>query len=271
MLNNYSRKLLARIVASSHGADLLSATSHAPWSTGLLSLNHALFSTTTRVAQADGPSTPKPTQDGQEKKIYGSILLERLPVVAPPRPQWFLDYEEWQMKDREQGEDYKFYTGEFERLRTGGDVQLVGDMEGDPTTHKDTIEAAENGDITSPWRRLDTRIFFLCKLRQGNTGADGAQEWTFPAVQHRDGETIRQTAERALEATVDTERVKVYVLGNQPACHFETDDALIFYFRYVCVEGFVYCGRIVIGHLLSCAPPSSSSSSLPWQGTNCQG
>ncbi len=231
MLNNYSRKLLARIVASSHckhAADLLSATQ----ARCLLPFNHALATPSTINTPNYPFSTSQSSQPSAEKKIYGSILLERLPVVAPPRPQWFVEYRQWQMQDKQEDGHHKEFSGEFERLRTGGDVQLVGDMEGDPTTHKDMIEAAENDNLMSPWRRLDRRIFFLCKLRSGSAGADGSSAWTFPAVEHSSGETIRQTAERALNMTVDRERVKVYVLGNSPACHWETEDALIFYFRY---------------------------------------
>lgn len=218
-INQLSRRLLAQIVASSQRAllrcDGAAARTCVP-------CTH-LSTSTSYLQQSETPETKQSTHPSG-KKVLGSILLERLPIVAPPVPQWYKDYEEWQFKDREPY--FRHYTGEFEQLRSGTEPILGEDLQGDPATHQAEIEAAENDDLTSPWRRLDTRIFFLCKLRD-------REEWTFPGVEHQHGETIRQTAERALHSAIDTSAVQVYVLGNQPACHWETDDALIFYFKYV--------------------------------------
>lgn len=231
MINQLSRKLLAQIVASSQRA--LLRGDGAASTCGWLPSAYAQLSTTASLLQQSEPPDQSQSTQPSGKKVLASILLERLPIVAPPLPKWYLDYEEWKFKDEEPY--FRQYTGEFEQLRSAGEPELDPDLMGDPDKHQEEIEAVENGDITSPWRRLDAKLLFLCKLRD-------REEWTFPDVEHKEGETLRQTAERAVSTMINTSKVQVFMVGNQPACHWETDDSLIFYFRCVIFVKYSYVG-----------------------------
>jgi len=72
------------------------------------------------------------------------------------------------------------------------------------------------GDAGTAWRRLDRRLVLMVQ--------DAAGAWGFPAARNAEGETIRETAERALrEAVGEGEAApRVYFVGNAPAGHLAT-------------------------------------------------
>mmetsp|Transcript_31378 Transcript_31378/g.102337 ORF Transcript_31378/g.102337 Transcript_31378/m.102337 type:complete len:194 (+) Transcript_31378:29-610(+) len=71
-------------------------------------------------------------------------------------------------------------------------------------------------DVRSLNRKLDTFLFLVVK------GSDG--RWRFPEAPHQDGETMRNTAERALHETVGDALV-TYTIGNAPMAHFRRAEA----------------------------------------------
>ena len=64
-------------------------------------------------------------------------------------------------------------------------------------------------------------------VRAGSGGAG----WTLPRREHAAGETMRQTAERALAEAVDAAAVQPYFVGNAPAGHVAVGDGTLFFHR----------------------------------------
>eukprot|EP00891_Asterochloris_glomerata_P002970 jgi/Astpho2/2970/gw1.00051.289.1_t len=70
-------------------------------------------------------------------------------------------------------------------------------------------EADRRNDRQSPLRRLDRRLYLVVK---------GSGGWQFPQTAHQQGETIRQTAERAMAEGIQ-EGPQLYFVGNCPMGH----------------------------------------------------
>jgi len=64
-------------------------------------------------------------------------------------------------------------------------------------------------------RRLRDKLVLLVK------GGGGSGGWRFPAAEHREGETIRATAERALRQAVGLP--PLFFVGNAPMAHLEEE------------------------------------------------
>lgn len=158
-----------------------------------------------------------------QSQVVAACILERLPVVAPPDPDWMVEHAQW--SEELANRFRKRYTGEFAEIKkaTDGTTEIP-----DYSKYKDEIEAAENGDWHSPWRRLDQRLFMLVKPSTGGG-------WAFPSAQHEEGETIRQTAERALESALDPPGPKVHFMGNGPAGHLQQQQ--LFFHRVQLIKG----------------------------------
>lgn len=63
-------------------------------------------------------------------------------------------------------------------------------------------------------RALQERVMLLVKQKRVAGGSGG---WAFPHAQHKEGETVRSAAERALRETVGL--VPAYWVGNAPMAH----------------------------------------------------
>ena len=72
------------------------------------------------------------------------------------------------------------------------------------------IEADATGDRKSDDRMLDRHLLFVVQRKRH----DGKMIWTLPNTQWKEGETLRQTAERVLKDHVATDPVRI--LGNAP-------------------------------------------------------
>jgi len=60
------------------------------------------------------------------------------------------------------------------------------------------------------WRALDQKLYLIVKHQSG--------DWMFPHLPHQEGQTMRQTAEGAMEGVALSE--DCYVIGNPPSAHF---------------------------------------------------
>ncbi|KAI9560105.1 hypothetical protein GHT06_014115 [Daphnia sinensis] len=68
-----------------------------------------------------------------------------------------------------------------------------------------------SGDRKSTNRKLDKHLVFVVQEKK-----EGKEIWKLPQAQWVDGETLRETAERALKEHVKTPETSVRVLGNAP-------------------------------------------------------
>lgn len=72
----------------------------------------------------------------------------------------------------------------------------------------------------------------LVRPSGGNSSTGGGGSWALPQREHGEGETMRQTAERALAEAVDTSAVQPYFVGNAPAGHVQLQDGTLFFHRF---------------------------------------
>ena len=87
------------------------------------------------------------------------------------------------------------------------------------TTHADTIN-----DVTSTVRQLDNPLHLIVERNIGaenNPGESPEFCWDLPNSIRREGETIRQTAERALKEICGSQ-LDVHILGNAPWAYYNT-------------------------------------------------
>lgn len=64
----------------------------------------------------------------------------------------------------------------------------------------------------------------------------GASSWQFPQTEHSKGETMRQTAERALQETIQ-EGPQTYFVGNAPMGHVDHSSGKAFYHKVQLIKG----------------------------------
>ncbi|KAL4440471.1 hypothetical protein ABPG75_003472 [Micractinium tetrahymenae] len=157
-------------------------------------------------------------------KLMGAVVFERLPVVIPEEPEWELDYRQWQQAVR--AKYMKQLPSEFINAKESELTDEAGPKY-EPAPR--ITEADKANDRRSLKRRLDQRLFMLVRPKGGS--------WSLPQQENQEGETMRQTAERALAAAVDTEAVQPYFVGNAPAGHVEADGATLFFHRCQLIQG----------------------------------
>ena len=64
----------------------------------------------------------------------------------------------------------------------------------------------------------------------------GDSSWHFPQTEHAAGETMRQTAERALQETIK-EGPQTYFVGNAPMGHVDNNGDKAFYHKVQLIKG----------------------------------
>ncbi|KAK9803311.1 hypothetical protein WJX72_011878 [[Myrmecia] bisecta] len=121
--------------------------------------------------------------------IYGACILERSPVIVPDEPAWENEYLTW--REQLQQRYYKEYPPQFLAGKGAQQDEAEQDTRTQFQPAPRITEADHNNDRKSLWRKLDQRLYLLVKER-------GAGSWRFPQQQHREGESIRQTIERAI-------------------------------------------------------------------------
>ncbi|GAB4813991.1 hypothetical protein N2152v2_001037 [Parachlorella kessleri] len=150
-------------------------------------------------------------------------------LVAPPDADWELEYFTWQAELTEKY--YKKLPKELiDPKKLVEETTTEGGSRWEPAPLE--TEADRAGDRRSLRRRLDQRIFLLVRPA-GKADAP----YMLPHSQHKEGETIRQTAERVLGETVTVEEVQPYFVGNSPAGHVETEAGTMFFNRCQLIQG----------------------------------
>ncbi|CAB9511315.1 39S ribosomal protein L46, mitochondrial [Seminavis robusta] len=153
---------------------------------------------------------------GMEWKLQVAVLLERLPVVLPDKPQWEGDYEVLRTYLDQFGRDYpEWLFGKQDEIMEIEDLTDEAFLEnhlprGFVPAPRET-EADLNGDVRTLDRRLKTRVFLAVK----DTAPSGDEVWQLPTVAVEDGETLLQTAKRAISDKVG-DGLDVWYASNCP-------------------------------------------------------
>lgn len=71
--------------------------------------------------------------------------------------------------------------------------------------------------------------------RRPDPGRDGA--WGLPEAGYESHETIRQTAERALEIAVGRDGSQIHFIGHAPCAHYKSDRDLCFINKAQLIDG----------------------------------
>ena len=152
--------------------------------------------------------------------LYGSMLVERLPIVLPEDPAWEREYREW---SEARADKYRVALPD-QIVEPKGLIENLPDF--DPAPRE--TEADKTGNRKTIQRKLPEFLFLVLKDKSG--------KWVFPKAKHNDGETMRQTAERSLKDFAG-ESLVCWVVGNAPQGHHEEADGTTFYYRGSYLEG----------------------------------
>lgn len=185
--------------------------------------------------------------------IVGAVCLERKPVITQPltpleekyfqyikklevEKSYLSDHEKKHIEDRRIVEKLK--TGSLDDMDSAA-RQTAQDFEDACTEELNKYKPAPrqtladiNNDRKSTQRKLDSSLVFVIKQKLGND-----YKWNLPQTVHREGETLRQTAERALNQ-VATCNSKVQFMGNAPVGYYK--------YKYPkAIRGNGFCGAKV--------------------------
>ena len=152
--------------------------------------------------------------------LFGSMLVERIPVVVPDAPDWEREYQEWSQARRDK---FKVKLPDSV-VEPKGLEENLPDFEAAPRE----TEADRLGDRSTIYRKLQEFLFLVVK--------DKSDKWGFAKLKHEDGETMRQTAERSLKEFAG-DSIECWVVGNAPQGHYEESDGTTFYYRGSYIEG----------------------------------
>lgn len=141
-------------------------------------------------------------------RIVGAAILQKNPEIV-----W--DHEPWQAK-------YDAFTVRKNNRNARKPPPLIEDQpDHDPMQVEEgkfepgckISEFDLVDDITSPYRCLAENLFFIVRKNRDE------YDWEFPQTTWREGETIRETVERALPEVYGLD-IKSWIFGNAPIGHY---------------------------------------------------
>eukprot|EP01006_Ploeotia_vitrea_P045562 TRINITY_DN66953_c6_g1_i2.p2 TRINITY_DN66953_c6_g1~~TRINITY_DN66953_c6_g1_i2.p2 ORF type:complete len:277 (+),score=161.89 TRINITY_DN66953_c6_g1_i2:220-1050(+) len=163
----------------------------------------------------------RPPAKQYEWRLSGALVVERLPTLTREKHEVEVAMEE--MQDRVAQMTHIIPPHELtEDLERKELEKMYAEQEGVESTEEEFVPAPrkteddESGNVHSTNRALDQSLYLLVK----RAGRDGEYAWQFPQQTWLQGETMRETAERALEE-VCGEDLSMHVLGNAPIGHVE--------------------------------------------------
>ncbi len=163
-------------------------------------------------------------------KIRAAMILERIPPVMPPLEPWEEEYEEWKL--HRQNRCTREIPKEFwDPMNEVTEEMLEADrkwIEEDFVPAPFLTDADHNNDTKSTQRKLCDHLWFIVKK-------DG--EWQWVTREWEQGETIRQTANRAVLTTLDPDHFEHFILGHYPIGHFDREDTRTFYLHSLRCDG----------------------------------
>jgi len=177
-------------------------------------------------------SSLKPEPSNLKWDLVSAVCLERKPLVTPPLTDFeksmvsmlkekefeesmFNDHEMRHRQDLERAERKKRGDVDLEvdntNLVTAHDVEDAWKKDAEDFTAAPRLtEADKKNDVRSTQRKLDETLRLLVKVKIGDE-----EHWRIPRTVRRDGESMRQAADRAVKEKCG-DKVKVNILGNAP-------------------------------------------------------
>ncbi|KAK4029656.1 39S ribosomal protein L46, mitochondrial [Daphnia magna] len=174
------------------------------------------------------------TNPSPKWELLSAICLERTPIIMPPMAKI-----EEEMADMFQKLDTMKSLKSDHELKQDEDKKVIASLAGENQDESNTDVATRqtaqdfedacneelskfkpgskitaedlNGDLKSTNRKLDKHLVFVVQEKK-----EGKKIWKLPHAQWISGETLRETAERALKEHVKTPDTSVRVLGNAP-------------------------------------------------------
>lgn len=174
------------------------------------------------------------TAERSELIVYGSCVLARAPVIKPLPEEWEIKYQKWATEIRSRRQDT--LPDHWQKIKKGpvDDIEEKDDAESWMGASR-TTEADEKGDVKSLMRCLDHYLYFVVQRSSG--------EWCFPSCPNQNGETIRQTGQRALSECIGAD-ADVFFIANWPIAHvpFQADSVprIEFFMKAQLLSGNVY-------------------------------
>ncbi|XP_018331954.1 39S ribosomal protein L46, mitochondrial [Agrilus planipennis] len=169
-------------------------------------------------------------QVAQKWDLFAAVCLERCPIITPPLSdievkvkKMFADIElersyknDWELRhEQEQNISQQLKKGEEVEVST---LQTVQDFIDAATEARSKFKEADRlteadkaNDVTSLSRKLDKHLVLLVQHNLNNKNY-----YLLPQGKRKEGETLRQTAERILKESCGTE-IRAQFFGNAPA------------------------------------------------------
>ncbi|XP_061186717.1 large ribosomal subunit protein mL46-like [Saccostrea echinata] len=175
------------------------------------------------------------SEDPERWNLMGAMYIERIPVITPPMKKIEREYKEY----RQQLEMEQSLLSDYENAKTEEEHRLAEQRKNvlDTPLHlrnipiitmqdKENIwnkdftsfkpadretEADKTGDVKTVDRKLDQTLVLVVKQNIG-----GKEFWYLPVMQHAQGMSMRQVAEKAVADTCGTD-LKYMLFGNAPS------------------------------------------------------
>ncbi|CAL2041973.1 unnamed protein product [Caenorhabditis brenneri] len=176
-------------------------------------------------------------------EIFASVILARPPVVAPPMSEVESRFHRLQMQEEQEKSllsNYELKTRQDEKmlarreqlLREGKELSELDEEIGvtNAVREDDWKKAAD--DLNAKWqfekysnpgkgaeprnvqRELDRKLVLIVKQKMGEKKY--ASPWIFPQMKNKEGETLRQTAERCIGELSGADHLSAAISGNAP-------------------------------------------------------
>jgi hypothetical protein len=143
----------------------------------------------------------------QNYKFFSGVIIERLPRIAPKEPGWVEEKNKFQQRVEAQ----KLKTLKLQPIKTI--IEHMDDAIENQGVDKRSRLTKSETNLQSLNRKMDKSLYFI--IRKPNTSF----EWQFPHIAYQQGETLRQTAERA--NITHTPQFSLYILSNSPDIHYD--------------------------------------------------
>ncbi|ULT97695.1 hypothetical protein L3Y34_005492 [Caenorhabditis briggsae] len=200
-----------------------------------------LISTLSRRFASSATVTPT----AQKWDIFASVILSRPPIIAPKMSEIEERFQKLQKQEEEEKsllcnyelktkQDLKMVARREQLLREGKELSELDEEIGVTNAQKEddwskaaadldqkfkfganvlAENAAEN--LKSVDRALERKLVLIVKQKMGG-GAEYSSPWILPQMKHREGETLRQTAERCIGELSGSADLSVDISGNAP-------------------------------------------------------